>query len=128
MADILKYTFLKLNGGVFCPEDVILVSGGSKGIGKSITAKLLEEGATVVATGRDKRTLEEFAKTVNNERLFVCDIDISKTDEMDDKLSTVEEEIGRPIVALINNAGIYGKTQFPNCTEEDAMRVFSTNA
>ena len=115
-------------GNAFSPDDVILVSGGSKGIGRSITCKLLGEGATVIATGRDIKKLNDFQKGINNKRLFISDLDISKPEEIVNKVDQIETEIGKPITALINNAGIYGKTSFPNCSEEDAMKVFTTNA
>jgi len=52
----------EINLGVFSRNDVILVSGGSKGIGLSITNKLLKEGATVIATGRDYSKLLKLSK------------------------------------------------------------------
>ena len=115
-------------GGAFSHDDVILVSGGSRGIGRSITLKLLKEGATVIATGRDMKKLLQFKEEINCDYLFVCDLDISKCSEIITKISKLESTIGKPITALINNAGIYAKTSFPNVEEEDAMRVFQTNA
>ena len=107
---------------------MILVSGGSKGIGLSITKKLLKEGATVIATGRDYSKLKELIAEIDNENFHIVELDISKTNDIDEKINQVEGIIGKPITALVNNAGVYSKTSFPNSTEEDVSKVFSTNA
>ena len=36
---------------------IIIVTGGSKGIGSGIVSVLLEEGATPIIVGRDKKTI-----------------------------------------------------------------------
>lgn len=115
-------------GNLFSEEDVVLVSGGSKGIGLAIARKLLKEGATVIITGRNLSKLKELSSNISNSRLFVAEIDIANSDLLEDKISEIENLIGKPITALINNAGIYSETHFPNITEADAMKVFMTNA
>ena len=115
-------------GSLFSEEDVVLVSGGSKGIGLSIAKKLLKEGATVIITSRDYTRLQEVSRNIANPRLYIADIDISEARSLDGKITEVENIIGKPISALINNAGVYSETFFPNITESDAMKVFNTNA
>jgi NAD(P)-dependent dehydrogenase (short-subunit alcohol dehydrogenase family) len=41
-----------------------VVTGGTQGIGFAIAKELVEEGATVVATGRDQRRLDEAVATI----------------------------------------------------------------
>ena len=115
-------------GNIFSPDDVILVSGGSKGIGLSIAQKLLTQGASVVVTGRSIETLEKLSAEINSERFFVSDLDISNSETIQQKISDIEKRVGKNITALINNAGIYSETHFPNITELDAMKVFTTNS
>lgn len=114
-------------GGLFTADDVILVSGGSKGIGLSIAKKLIKEGATVIITGRSHSSLKEVSGSIDSDRLHVLELDISKTDFFDSKIAEIEGTIGKPITALINNAGIYSTTHFPDVTEEDAIKVYNTN-
>ncbi len=40
-------------------DQVVLVSGGSRGIGRAIAAGFAERGARVIITGRDAATLEQ---------------------------------------------------------------------
>jgi len=115
-------------GELFNDNDVILVSGGTKGIGLDVAKKLLKEGAIVIITGRNKDSLEKVHAQIGSKRLFYIDLDISKTNQIEEKITYIEEKVGKPITALVNNAGIYSKSLFPDCAEEDAMKVFSTNA
>ena len=126
---IVKAAISEINyGGMFSEKDVVLVSGGSKGIGLEICKKLLKEGAVVIITGRDLEKLKEVKSNLASNRLYITDLDISKAENMSDRLNAIEINIGKPITALINNAGVYAETHFPNVDENDAMRVFTTNA
>ncbi len=43
-------------------DQVVIVSGGSRGIGRAIAQGFAERGAQVVVTGRDPSTLEVFQR------------------------------------------------------------------
>lgn len=55
-------------------------------------------------------------------------MDISKSSEIEKKVIEAESLLGGVIDILINNAGTYAKTHFPNVTEEDWNRVYETNS
>ena len=54
-------------------SQIVLVSGGSRGIGRALAAGFVERGATVIVTGRDQAKLDECAATLGVEAR-VCDV------------------------------------------------------
>lgn len=81
----------------------ILITGASRGIGKSATEALLKAGATVIGTARSSEFPRDFTDHNRFERLFV---DLADMDAIEDKLRPVFDRDTAPNV-LINNAGIF---------------------
>ena len=82
-----------------------VVTGGSRGIGKSIAEELLKKDFTVIVTARNKSSeIEELEKTYNEKILFVS-CDISKEDDRKKLVSFVKERFGK-LDLLVNNAGV----------------------
>ncbi|MBS3088929.1 SDR family oxidoreductase [Candidatus Pacearchaeota archaeon] len=90
---------------------IAIVTGGAKGIGKSIADKLIKEGAKVVVLDIEK------AKTKYSE---ICDV--SKFDDVQKIISRVGKKFGR-IDILVNNAGIYPFQNLAEMAEEEWDRV-----
>jgi L-fucose dehydrogenase len=88
-------------------DQVIIVTGGSKGIGEGITRCLVAEGAIPVIAGRDKESgeklVEEFANE-GKEALFI-QVELSSVENCKKVVNQTIEKYGR-INGLINNAGI----------------------
>ncbi|WP_338451101.1 glucose 1-dehydrogenase [Niallia oryzisoli] len=81
----------------------VLITGGSKGIGKSIAAAFLSEGANVSIVGRSREFLEKANEELGgNVSLFQADL--TKSEEREKLIQTFMEEKGT-IDILINNAG-----------------------
>jgi NAD(P)-dependent dehydrogenase (short-subunit alcohol dehydrogenase family) len=83
----------------------VLVTGTSRGIGRSIAQKLLDKGHEVIGTSRS--TDHDFPKN-ENYRHIKCDL--SENDDIN-KLKEVFQETKIPEV-LINNAGMFEEAQF----------------
>lgn len=83
----------------------LLVTGTSRGIGKSIAQKLLDEGHEVIGTSRS--TDHDFIDS-ENYRHIKCDLAVEEDLEM---LKEVFQENEIPEV-LINNAGMFEEAQF----------------
>ena len=58
----------------------VLVVGGAGGVGEGVVRALLDDGATVVATGRDATRLADLAERVGSDRLFVEQLDALAAD------------------------------------------------
>lgn len=85
-----------------------LVTGASRGIGKSITEKLLTQGARVLGTARSSEFEAEFQ---SNEHFEGLHVDLEKPEEIKQKLEPIFRREAAPNV-LINNAGIFIESGF----------------
>ncbi|MCB9219819.1 MAG: SDR family oxidoreductase [Ignavibacteriales bacterium] len=82
-------------------DKVILVTGGSAGIGLSTAKMLKEKGAKVIITGRNSDRLNSAANE-NNFRGYVSDV--SKEEDVVELFGDIKKEFGT-LDVLINNAG-----------------------
>ena len=94
-----------MNDALFSVKDqVVIVSGGSRGIGKAIAAGFGERGAQVVITGRDEKTLAETSDQLEGQiKGKVCDV--AQAEDIAALVEHVVAEHGR-IETLVNVAGV----------------------
>lgn len=84
----------------------VIVTGASRGLGRSIAALFAENGATVIATARDEDALQQLAETFSGSGTIVaypCDISIGT--QVQSFIQFVLERFNQ-LDILINNAGI----------------------
>lgn len=81
----------------------ILITGGSKGIGKAIAKVFVSEGANVSIAARDLKALKH-AKEELGSKVSTYQANITNADERKNLIQTYTEEHGK-IDVLINNAG-----------------------
>ncbi|MEO2068361.1 MAG: 3-oxoacyl-[acyl-carrier-protein] reductase [Desulfurobacteriaceae bacterium] len=102
---------------------VVLITGGTRGIGKAIAERFKEVGAIVYITGtneeRTKKVAEELG--VNGVKMNVID-----RDEVKKVVAEIIEKEGQ-IDILVNNAGITRDTLFLRMKDEDWDTVINTN-
>ena len=84
-------------------KKTILITGGTGGIGLALTKQLLARGNTVIVTGRDKKKLDDAAKSFSG--LHVAQSDVSDPDEIT-KLHADLLARFPALDVLVNNAGI----------------------
>ncbi|MRX72246.1 SDR family oxidoreductase [Bacillus lacus] len=105
-----------------------LIAASSQGLGKAVAKKLLEEGASVMISGRSAEKLEsvmeEFSAYKDNLSYSVCDITIKENIEAIVK-KTAETFGGIDI--LVNNAGGPPAGTFEHLSDEDWQRAFELN-
>lgn len=107
----------------------VLVTGGSRGIGKSICLALAKEGANVAFTFRQQtalaaETIKEIESMGVKALSFECDV----RDRA--RLNLIFKELGDKwshIDVLVNNAGVNNPTDFDQITDSDWDEVLSIN-
>ncbi len=91
------------------PEQTVLVTGATDGLGKAVATELARAGATVLVHGRDehrgKATLAEIAAVTGNDRLRWYRADLAHLDQVRELAADIAADIPR-LDALISNAGI----------------------
>lgn len=85
-------------------DDVILVTGASRGLGREMSLRFAAEGARVVLLARDEAELEAVADEADGETL-VAPADVTDGGQVADAVDDAHERFGR-VDTLVNNAGI----------------------
>ena len=88
-------------------DKVIIVTGGSKGIGKGICKVLAEEGAIPVIVGRNRESIPEAVKEIENMagKVGYAYAELTSNKECKLAVEQIVETYGR-IDGLVNNAGV----------------------
>ncbi|MXP24188.1 glucose 1-dehydrogenase [Gordonia sp. HNM0687] len=106
-------------------EHVVIVTGASHGLGRSIANVLAEEGMKVVAVGRDTPALTSLAtERTDSIAPFVCDI--SDLDAIAGIPAFAIARFGR-VDALVNNAAQASNTPLADQTLDDWEQIFRVN-
>src|SRR4051794_519405 len=115
-----------MSDAVIPPSSVVLVSGGSRGLGLAIVSGLLAEGLKVAA----------FARTVTPEmrdlavkyegKLHIGSVDITDVAACTAFLREAEDRLG-PIDGLVNNAAIGQDSLHVHTSVEQIGKIVNTN-
>jgi NAD(P)-dependent dehydrogenase (short-subunit alcohol dehydrogenase family) len=107
---------------------VAIVTGASSGIGRATLLRFVEEGAAVLAVGRDERVLAELAVQVSQDaglcEAFVADVTDPPAAEK--IVAAAVERLGG-IDVLVNAAGIIATGTVENTTDEAWERMMAIN-
>jgi len=106
-------------------DKVAVITGGTTGIGFATAKRFVEEGARVVITGTNPRTLEA-ARAELGGRAEVIASDASDEDDVKALFARVAKEHGK-IDVLFLNAGIARFAPWEQHSVEDFDRQFSIN-
>ena len=90
-------------------DEVAIVTGGGRGIGRAIARRFAAEGAAVVIAARTESQLASVAKEIEDAGGQVAWVAADVTSEKDAEriVRTTREKFGH-VNILVNNAGIYG--------------------
>ena len=107
----------------------VLITGGSRGIGKCIAENLAKDGFNVVLNYNKS---EKQAKLIKKEleeqgiNIEICKADVSKREEVKKLVKFALNKFGN-IDILINNAGIAKLQMFNDITDNDWNEMLGTN-
>ncbi|MGQ2965942.1 3-oxoacyl-ACP reductase FabG [Methylophilus sp.] len=109
-------------------QQVVLVTGASRGIGAAIAQELGKQGAIVIGTatsasGADAITTSLKAAGVNGVGMA---LDVTQPEQIEHLLKKIAELYG-DVTVLVNNAGITKDTLLMRMKDEDWDAVLSTN-
>jgi 3-oxoacyl-[acyl-carrier protein] reductase len=104
-------------------DKVILVTGGSLGIGLATAKKLKEKGAKVIITGRNKERLDTAA---SENRLIPIVSDVSNEEDVVSLFEKIKTEYGN-LDVLINNAGFGTFEKLQDVDADKFNSVLQTN-
>ncbi|MGB0453169.1 MAG: 3-oxoacyl-ACP reductase FabG [Bacteriovoracaceae bacterium] len=109
----------------------ILITGATRGIGKSIALSLAAQGSHIIFNYREGK--EDVAKELQAELknagaadAHYVEFDVNNTEQMKENLNNLIKEIG-PFEGLVNNAGISKDTLALRLKEEELGRILDTN-
>jgi 3-oxoacyl-[acyl-carrier protein] reductase len=107
---------------------VVLITGASKGIGKSIAELFANNGARIILTGRDIPSLENLKATLppHHENHLVYSMDVTKIES----IKVVFDELMAKKVyidILVNNAGVMKDATLQMVKPEIVQQIYNTN-
>jgi len=108
---------------------IALVTGASRGIGKSIALALAAEGADVAVNYRKQSAAAESVAAAIRKlgrRCITIQADAAESAEVEKLFATIERELG-PVDILVNNAGIASQLSPAQVTEADWQETIRVN-
>ncbi len=109
-------------------DQVVLVTGGARGIGKAIAENFAKRGARLVIADISLSSADETAKEIaaSGVRTLALGLDVSKSGDVTAAFEQIMKEFGR-IDVVINNAGITRDGLILRMKEEDWDAVININ-
>ncbi|KZS42407.1 short-chain dehydrogenase [Aquimarina aggregata] len=104
---------------------VWFITGASKGLGLTITKKLLEHGFNVAATSRNKESLIKEIGT-ENKKFLPIEMDLTNNQNVKNSINTVIRYFGK-IDVIVNNAGYSQIGTLEELSEEEVENNFKVN-
>ena len=105
-----------------------LITGSSKGIGRSLAYGLAGSGARVIINGRDQKKIADTVKELNENGMdaYSSAFDVNDKPAVEGQIEKIENELG-PIDILINNAGIQIRGSLEDFDLDSWQKILDVN-
>ncbi len=110
----------------FYSNKIIVVTGGTDGIGKALVTILLKNGAKVATCGRNPHKLDQLMLHCNSNDLLCITADVSVEEDCCRFIQETVRKFGT-IHILINNAGISMRSMFEDCDTSVIKKMMDVN-
>lgn len=116
------------NGEGLLADKVVIITGGGRGIGRSIALTMAKEGAEIVIVSRTREQLEQTAQEMQQlgVKAMIIPADISRQADVDKAIELVLREYGK-IDVLVNNAGITKFSAINDIEPEEWRKIIDVN-
>ncbi|MBX2961363.1 MAG: SDR family oxidoreductase [Cyclobacteriaceae bacterium] len=109
-------------------DKVVIITGGSSGIGKALAFEFGRNGSKLLITGRNKHDLDEAVNELRQDGIEVTGFNADVSNEEDNKRMAQEAiRLYGTIDILINNAGISMRSSFEDVQLDVVKKVMDIN-
>ncbi|RYF69412.1 MAG: SDR family oxidoreductase [Cytophagaceae bacterium] len=109
-------------------DKVVVITGGSRGLGLVLGRQLAREGARLAICARTQEALDIAAAELRayGNDVYAHQCDLTDKDQLNGFFEAVTQQLG-PVDVLINNAGVIMAGPYVNTTDDDFHDAMNTN-
>ena len=118
-----------MNGLFDLSNQVAIVTGGSRGLGRQMATALAEAGADLVIGSRHEQDIRQAAEAIAGEtgrKVLPCVLDVTDRASVESMAALAMKDFGR-IDILVNNAGVNIRSPIQQVKDEDWQTVQQVN-
>ena len=109
-------------------DQVVLVTGASRGIGRQVAEMVASHGAQVVLASRSEADVQACAEEISQQggSAFAVRMDVAVVEEVKEGIDSILDHYGK-IDILVNNAGVVRDNLILRMNDEEWRQVLGTN-